>query len=411
MTATVNVQPAFLAPLTPTGIKTAAYTANPGDLVEVDASGGNVPVTLPSTPADQTVVAVKMVKTAGGNTATVSTSGGATFNDDGSTSITLKLANQSTIVQYEAAANVWIVLSGDVPLSQLDARYLAQSQLFLAGVFGDGSDGAVTLDGTVTVPWASKNGSAYTLTRDVFASSLTVGSGVTLNFGAGYRVFCRGTFTSNGTLANAGNAGSATGAAGGATGSGPTGGGGRAGGAGSTGAGAAGSNALVNAGNLAGAGGAGSSGAAGAAGATSNNVTPAPGAFKTPFPLLVGAYADFNAVTQVTGAPGGGGGGGDGTNPGGGGGSGGGTVAIFAYSFTSNGDINAPGGAGGTPTAGDCGGGGGGGGGWIVIFTAYTPWTNNGTTNVAGGAAGAGVGTGAAGTAGTAGYLFAASLS
>ena len=92
-------------------------------------------------------------------------------------------------------------------------------------VFGNGSDGAVTLDGSTTYAgFSSLAGSVYTLTRDVYATSFTINSGVTLK-PVGYRIFVQGTLTNNGTIAANGNNGSAAGTAGGATGNGTLGGG------------------------------------------------------------------------------------------------------------------------------------------------------------------------------------------
>src|SRR6185312_13179359 len=76
------------------------------------------------------------------------------------------------------------------------------------GVFGNGSDGAVVLNGSTTFNgFSSLAGSTYTLTRDVMATNLTVNNGVTLKT-AHFRIFCQGTFTNNGTVSNVGSAAS-----------------------------------------------------------------------------------------------------------------------------------------------------------------------------------------------------------
>lgn len=107
----------------PTSVKTAAYSAAAGDYVPVDVSGGSVVITLPAGPPDQTRVGVKLVKASGANTVTVNCSGSDKYNDDLSTSATLKLLNQGMIAQYSSSAVVWYVQSDDLPLSQLDLRY------------------------------------------------------------------------------------------------------------------------------------------------------------------------------------------------------------------------------------------------------------------------------------------------
>lgn len=259
-----------------------------------------------------------------------------------------------------------------------------------AGVFGDGTDGAVTLDGTTTFNnFSSLAGSTYTLTRDVFATSLTIQSGVTLK-PAGWRIFCQGAFSNAGTVNAAGSAGTASGTAGAATGQGALR-GGIAGGAGGTAAGTAGG--LSNSAGLVagGAGGLGPSGAAGAGGTAGSSGT---SWFKLPGAIQSGVISVAGGSTSITGGPGGGGGGGDGTNKGGGGGGGGGVVAIFAWSISNTGTITVQGGAGGTPTTGNAGGGGGGSGGLILGYS-LTAWTA-GTQTISGGAAGLLVGTGSA---------------
>jgi len=109
--------------LTPTAIKTGAYTAAPGDFVGVDTTSAAQVTTLPSAPADKTVIGVKLLKSATPpNFVTVAAGGSDTFNDDASVTQTLKLVNQSAIYQYEASATAWIRQSGDLPMSGLDAR-------------------------------------------------------------------------------------------------------------------------------------------------------------------------------------------------------------------------------------------------------------------------------------------------
>ena len=61
------------------------------------------------------------------------------------------------------------------------------------------------MNGTNTFSgFASLSGSTYALTRDVFATSLTISSGVTVKT-SGYLIFCTGTVTNNGTIGVAGN--------------------------------------------------------------------------------------------------------------------------------------------------------------------------------------------------------------
>jgi hypothetical protein len=120
--------------LIPTAVKTSAYSANPGDFIPVDASGGSVTITLPTAPADRSRIAVKMINTASSNTTTIAAGGTDVFNKaSGSTTETLTLLNQGVMLQYEASGDtgnstgLWYVQSDDLALSQLDGRYLPTS--------------------------------------------------------------------------------------------------------------------------------------------------------------------------------------------------------------------------------------------------------------------------------------------
>lgn len=114
--------------LTPTGVKTAAYTAQAGEAVIVDATSANVPITLVSAPADGTVIAVKMIATASGHTATVTCGGTDVYNKTGGATVaTLYLTAQAILLQYSAGSGIWYVLGDDLPLSQLDSRYVAKA--------------------------------------------------------------------------------------------------------------------------------------------------------------------------------------------------------------------------------------------------------------------------------------------
>lgn len=333
-------------------------------------------------------------------------------------------------------------------------------------VFGDGSDGDVTISGDTT------------LTTDMYYNNLTVDNGFTLNTG-GYRIFVKNTLTNNGTIARKG----ATGGNGGAGDPGGNGTGATNGGTAGAAASALASGSLSGAGaGIAGQAGGnggsqsvnGSAGVAGTAAATVNKSIGSAGntgvgggkggdsATKTGGAASSGASGGsltgtvFNTVRNFTAAyilydvfpsaevlkssgasggsgSGGGGAGGNGSlgNGGAGGGSGasggtGGIVFISARILINNGTISANGGTGGnggnggaiangTPsqTNGASGGGGGGGDGGtggvvIYIYSTLTAGTitANGGTGGALGAAGAqnsGSGVGNNGTVGSTG--------
>lgn len=112
--------------LIPTAVKTANYSASASDYVPVDTTGGSVTVTLPTAPPDRTRVGVKQVTRGGTNVVNLACSGTDVFNKAGGpTTGALTLLNQAAIFQYQAAGGIWIAQSDDLPLSQLDLRFLA----------------------------------------------------------------------------------------------------------------------------------------------------------------------------------------------------------------------------------------------------------------------------------------------
>ena len=280
-------------------------------------------------------------------------------------------------------------------------------------IFGDGSDGDVTISGDTT------------LTSDMYYNSLTIDSTKTLTT-AGYRVFVKGTLTNNGNIKWVGNNGSngsgATGGAGGATltatnlfgaYAGKTGGAGGNGGhlngydgtAGDDATKALGSNGV--AGGAGGGGGNGTNGgAAGAAGSNTGTVYNLPKCVTFATMLY-----DFSpALDQLessagSGSGGGGGAGRDGSlifrvNGSGGGGSAssGGNMYIAARKIINTGIISVAGGDGGNGADGQTylgqvgsgGGGGGGAGDGGNMILIYGILTDSGTISVAGGAKGTG---------------------
>jgi hypothetical protein len=290
------------------------------------------------------------------------------------------------------------------------------------GVYGDGSDGAQTYDGTTTILGMAPSSTVYTLTRDVFlanGSALNTSTSIKTN---GFRIFCSGTFTNNGTIFWNGLIGTVGGAGGAAitnanssyhtatTGS--------AGGAGSTG-GAAGVNG-TNITHTAGYAGAGGNGGAGgsAGGGTGGTVTATWGTVQgqlrsTPTCVYGSLMDGTGAIKDVAGGAGGAGGGGDATTTGGGGGSGGGVVIIAARFINGTGNVQARGGNGAAGQSGGAtgaGGGGGGGGGLVLVTSASvvvgSPSSIAGQTiDANGGALGAGASGGGNGVAGSNGTV------
>lgn len=253
-------------------------------------------------------------------------------------------------------------------------------------IYGDGSDGDVTIVGTVT------------LARDMYYENLTVPNGTILDTN-GFRIYVRdhcdnrigGLIISDGLPGATGTTGAV---AGGAARSAHTLGAIPAGGAGGTDNGGAGTaGGAVAAAGLGGVGGTGANGAsgggAGAAGGAVTAPTTAEGTIRTLFDAITGRSVAGNQWRGGSGGGGGGGGAGATANGGGSGGAGGGFLLLCAYRLTNNGTIRARGGAGGDGgLAGNDGGGGGGGGGGVVCTIARGR-AGSGTISVAGGAAGA----------------------
>lgn len=326
---------------------------------------------------------------------------------------------------------------------------------------GDGSDGGVVFDGSTTILGFVPSSSIYTMTRDIFCTSITINSGVTVKQN-GYQIFCQGILTINGNIQRNGNNGGNGGNGGNAVGNNSTGTLGTAGTAGSAlpagslpiavagavgGQGQGSSLAFSNGANgtniaysLAGTalnavnGGAAGTGAIsgipvqptgthGTAGLISASTTASVHLLKT-FVNLFDANGAFLGIPSGSGggganggennqsasvsATGGGGGGGGSASPGG-------MMMIFALgiiigiagSITSIGGNGGTGGNGGNASGASfnqAGGGGGGGapGNGGIIGLIYHTLTNNGLISVAAGTIGVGGTLGSGGTGGTA---------
>lgn len=272
---------------------------------------------------------------------------------------------------------------------------LINGQVLTNEIFGDGGDGPVTISVDTVLP------------NDLYPSILVVNAGVTLRV-SGFGIFAQYGIINNGTISFDG-----TDAAAGVAGLGAvtnTRGGGGDGALGATLVGGLSANLLsALAPGYGGGGGDGGAGAAGAGGSGGNTRVGMANARIRPrrvVSVLAGGEFDAgNGFAQYRGGAGGAAGGGDVVNPGGSGGGGAGFLTVAApYIFNgTTGTIAARGGAGFTPVAGNCGGGGGGGGGVLVAVRFQI--RNRGSFLVAGGAPGAGIGTGATGLVGANGRM------
>lgn len=249
---------------------------------------------------------------------------------------------------------------------------LSTAQIADFGMWGDGSDGNLSMSGPLV------------LTRDVYYNNLTTnGFAITTN---GYRIHARTlTISASGSIVNDGSAASAS-----------TGGAGAP--AGSLGGGGTGGTYNVNSGvgdslinSLGGNGGDGDT----ISGGTTTAPTASSGNVRSFQFAMIGWTVDRNTLSWLP-IRGGAGGSASSTSPtSGGGGGGGGVILIAARTIVNGGAIHANGGNGAT-VAGPNNGGGGGGGAIILIYHAYS---GAGTITVNGGLAfGAPATSGSAGT-------------
>lgn len=94
--------------LTTTSIKTTDYSAQPFELIPVSLAVGNVKITLPSAPADETVIWVKLNTVAANRYVTLATSGTDKFNTaTGNVEIYMYLFGEYAQMQYEASTGLW----------------------------------------------------------------------------------------------------------------------------------------------------------------------------------------------------------------------------------------------------------------------------------------------------------------
>lgn len=381
-----------------------------------------------STKAASTEFATAAIAAQAFSTALPSQTGnaGKTITTNGTTaSWVMSLPSGATTTLYGGSGSAGVAqnVTLDSSLSLAAGVLSVVSRVML---FGDGSDGNVTVSGSLT------------LSRDMFYNNLTLSAGCAITT-SGYRIFVAGTLDISAAPAgaikwngnNGANATSIVGAAGAASltshnigGSiaGADGAAGGAAGAGSQGGSATGSQASSCANS--GIGGVGHY-SAGAAGSGLVQIIKGTSFPQTPLGLTLTGTALSIPTAGGNGAGGGGGsdGNADGSTSGGGGsgGSGGGTIVVAANIIArgsnataaiiqSKGGNGGNGYNGGDPTAGAGGGGSGAGGGWVILmYNSLTGSTITNAIDVSGGAGGnsnsGGSATGLGGGSGGGGYI------
>jgi len=118
----------------PTAVKTAAYTASPGELVPADATTAGFTVTLPAAPASGSTIWVKKIDTTT-NTVTVQRGNGTdVFNETNGPSL-LQLAVPGESVQVQYRSGIWYVTGHSFAVPGLDGRYVRQGPDGVSGVY------------------------------------------------------------------------------------------------------------------------------------------------------------------------------------------------------------------------------------------------------------------------------------
>jgi hypothetical protein len=296
----------------------------------------------------------------------------------------------SDVAQITVEADGHITAVTNIPIPGIGGKWL----------FGDGSDGSFTADGSATPAWATLAGSVYTMTRNAYLINLTVNAGVTIDE-AGFQIWCNGTLTGvNATTSIieclTASATTQTGVAKtynavyGAAGTSSVG----SGGNGQTGIAAVVGSPTVGI-ALGGVGGAGGNGqGTGAAGGGLTTALASQGSLHSGGIIsavmwgrtLMGALGNSSVYT---GGAGGGGGGKDiPGHAGGGGGAGGFICGVLSRFIAGVGIFKARGGDGAPGQGGNSSGGGAGGGGAVMVMTQTTNWASLWTTDVTGGTGG-----------------------
>lgn len=162
-----------------TAVKTTTYAAAVGEFVPADASSGGFTVTLPSAPADGSIITVKKTDSSS-NTVTVARGGSDVFNAaGGATSMSLTKQDQAQRYLYKASSGIWYVANH---ISNTDSR-LSDTRTPTTGtvpydmsvvVFGKNSTRA---SGTGDFPFGVKLQRAATFSSVTYRGNTVGGSG------------------------------------------------------------------------------------------------------------------------------------------------------------------------------------------------------------------------------------------
>lgn len=106
-------------------LKNSAYPAVEGDLVKADTTGGTFAITIPAAASVPNGAAIAVKWVSGSAAPTIPLSGSDHINtSSGGTSVNLSLTNQGVVLVSDGVS-IWTVIADDLPLSQLDGRFVA----------------------------------------------------------------------------------------------------------------------------------------------------------------------------------------------------------------------------------------------------------------------------------------------
>lgn len=217
VTALSTIANGVAAQLTPTAVKTSAYNAVVGDFVPVNVTSASVTVTLPTAPADKSVIGVKLVATASSHTVTVAAGGTDVFDISGTSTVSLSTVSQAVYLQYAASPAIWYMIANFVspsagggitpPAGDIGGTTGSPTVAKLQGTTLASPPGGTTQflrgDGNWAVPAAASSGYNVTPSGDTTGATDKSAVNTITSVAGGVAVLAPGTYYFNTPLAMA----------------------------------------------------------------------------------------------------------------------------------------------------------------------------------------------------------------